>query len=218
MADFKIPAAKPVDPALQEGGVINQDDPRIAQPVVHQGVQQETVAPGVTRMTPEERARRKAMLIQSFDRGVVHDRLSVQLPKDLYGEWVRNDPLEIDRMRTLGFEIDREHATSRSLHNDGSGAAIVGDVIFMTAPREVKELIDEIRHEKFIAMNGKPGDTRAKTKEEREFEQNSARDSGGVVPTMVESKTTGHISRAEVEAALNKVDSQTSPQSGPTRP
>lgn len=222
MADnFKIPAAGATprpDPAIQSGGVMNADDPQISQQVVHQGEQQPDVAPGVrARMTPEERAKRKAMLIQSFDRGVVHDRLTVPLPDDMYGEWVRNDPLEIDRMRTLGFDIDREHASSRSLHNDGGGAAIVGDVIFMTTPRENKELIDEIRLERFIAVNGKPGDVKAKTKEEREFEANSRRDTDGVVPTVVESTTTGRISRAEVEAALTKVDSQTSPQSGPTR-
>jgi hypothetical protein len=216
MTDFKIPAAKPLDSALQSEPVINADDPRVQQGVIHQGTMQETPARGSARMTPEERAKRKAKLIQSFDRGVVHDRLTVDLPPDMHGEWVRNDPLEIDRMRTLGFEIEREYGTSRSLNNDGSGATIVGDVIFMTTSRENKELIDEIRHDKFIAINGKPGDKNAKSKEEREFEANSARDSGGVVPTMVQSTTTSHISRAEVEAALNKVDQQTSPQSVPT--
>jgi hypothetical protein len=218
MADFTIPAANPPAPnsALQDEAVINADDPRLRQPVVQQGTMQSSPVPGVSRMTPEERAKRKAKLIQSFDRGVVHDRLSVPLPSDMHGEWCRNDPLEIDRLKTLGFEIDREHAVNRSLHDDGSGAAIVGDVIFMTCPREVKEIIDEIRQEKFIAMNGKPGDTRGKSKEEREFEANSLRDTGGVVPTMVESRTTLGISRSEVEAALNKVDQQTQPQAGPT--
>jgi hypothetical protein len=213
--NFKVPAVKPVDSALQGEGVINSDDERLQQRVIHQASLQPETRRAPSNMSPEERAKRKAMLIQSFDRGVVHDRLTVKLPSDLYGEWVRNDPLEIDRMRTLGFEIEREHATNRSLNNDGSGSAIVGDVIFMTTSRENKDLIDEIRLEKFLAINGKPGDPKAKSKEEREFEANTWRDSGGIVPTSVESHTSSRISRAEVEAALNKVDQQTAPQNIP---
>lgn len=171
----------------------------------------------VTPMSPEERAKRKAMIVQAYDRGIIHDRLSVKLPPHLHGEWARNDPLEIDRLRTLGFEIDTEYANRRSLHNDGGDAAIIGDVIFMTCPREVKEIIDEIRLEKFMAVNGKPGDRKAKTKEEREFEANSARDTQGIVPTIVESDTSTRFSRADVESALEKVDRQTQPQTPPTR-
>jgi hypothetical protein len=212
--NFKIPASAPV-PDVSTEAVINSDDPRLSQTVIQQGTQQAAPAQGSSRMTPEERAKRKALLIQSFDRGVVHDRLTVPLPADMYGEWCRNDPLEIDRLRTLGFDIDREHAVHRRLNDDGGGAAIVGDVVFMTTSRENKELIDEIRHDRFIAINGKPGDSKAKTKEEREFETNTARDGGGVVPTMVESRTSSHINRADVEAALSKVDAQTQPQVPP---
>src|SRR3982750_1293691 len=129
--NFKVPAVKPVDSALQGEGVINSDDERLQQRVIHQASLQPETRRAPSNMSPEERAKRKAMLIQSFDRGVVHDRLTVKLPSDLYGEWVRNDPLEIDRMRTLGFEIEREHATNRSLNNDGSGSPLGGDVLFM---------------------------------------------------------------------------------------
>lgn len=223
MADnFTIPKANDQSQTLtdevgSQTAVRNADAPTrsvIMQDSVQQDPEPDT-AP--TPMSPEERAKRKAMIVQAYDRGVIHDRLSVKLPPHLHGEWARNDPLEIDRLRTLGFEIDTEYANRRALHNDGSGAAVIGDVVFMTCPREVKEIIDEIRLEKFMAVNGKPGDRKAKTKEEREFEANSARDSGGIVPTVVESNTATRFSRADVESALEKVDRQTQPQTPPTQ-
>jgi hypothetical protein len=227
--DFVIPAVNQNTGAARTAGpddvsgnappTQNIDDPERSRLVIDQGQQQEVELVASDKpyvpMTPEQRAKRKAMLVQAFDRGIVHDRLFVKLPPHLHGEWARNDPLEIDRLKTLGFEIDETYAQRRGIHSDGTGAAIVGDVIFMTCPKEVKELIDEVRLEKFIAINGKPGDKRAKSKEEREFETNSARDSQGVVPTLVESRTETRFSKADVEAALEKVDQQTRVQTPP---
>lgn len=194
----------------------NVDDVDRSRTVINQGEQQEPVAGQFDEhkvpMTPEQRAKRKAMLVQAFDRGIIHDRLKVQLPPHLHGEWARNDPMEIDRLRSVGFEVDYEYATKRSLHSDGSGGAVVGDVIHMICPRELKELIDEVRMDKFMAVNGKPGERKAKTKEERELAANIVRDSGGDVPAFVESETTSRFSRADVEAALDKVDKQTQVQ------
>jgi hypothetical protein len=57
------------------------------------------------KLDPVERAKRKAMLVQAFDRGIVHDRLAggVTTPY-YYGEWCRNDP-DGDRSthETIGF-------------------------------------------------------------------------------------------------------------------
>jgi hypothetical protein len=215
--NFTIPAAKPIDPAVSEAPMVDRDDPNRVRQVVRQDEQRVDAAKEYTEMTPEERARRKALLIQAFDRGVVHDRLTVPIPKHMYGEWCRNDPLEIDRLKTLGFEVyEQENGGGRGLNSDGTGALIVADVIYMVTPRENKEIIDEIRMERFLKANGRPGDRKAKSKEEVEFEKATLRDSGGVVPTLVESSTTTRFSRADVEAALDKVDSQTQPQQVPS--
>lgn len=88
------------------------------------------------------RNERRARLIKIRERGYISQRLEVDLPPDKYGEWCLNDPAEIARMQAMGFEIDTIHAPSKALHSNGSGMAIVGDVIFMTCPREVKEDID----------------------------------------------------------------------------
>lgn len=225
--DFKIPALnKNVagartpgqdDVAGVESPVQNIDDANRSRQVINQDTKQESQFDEFkTQMSPEDRAKRKSMLIQAFDRGIVHDRLAVKLPPHIHGEWVRNDPMEVDRLKTIGFEVDYEYATRRGINNDGTGAAVVADVIFMICPKEVKELIDEVRMDKFQAINGKPGDRKAKTKEEKEFEMNTARDSGGIIPTMTESETTTRFSKADVEAALDKVDRQTMIQTVPS--
>jgi len=186
--------------------------------VINQGEQQVVEESDVRKsMTPEEKAEYKAKLITAFDRGVVHDRLFVPLPPDVHGEWCRRDPLEIERLRTLGFEIDYKYAPQRALNSDGSGAAIVGDVIYMTIPKEKKEIIDQIRMEKFIQMNGKPGDKSAKTREEQVFETQSRLATGGVVPTIAESRTQRGVAVADVEAALKSIDGQVGQQITPPK-
>lgn len=191
--------------------VRNAEDPE--RTVINQGEKQQVIFDEhKEKMTPEQRSKRKAMLVQAFDRGIIHDRLKVDLPPHIHGEWVRNDPMEIDRLRSLGFEVDLEFASRRNLHSDGTGAAIVGDVVHMICPKELKELIDEVRMDKFMAVNGKPGDRKAKTKEEKEFMANTVRDSGGDVPAFVESETTTRFTKADVEAALSQVDRQTQTQ------
>lgn len=154
-------------------------------------------------LTPEERALRKARLAVQLDRGMIQDRLSVPLPADVHGEWVRNDALEIHRLETLGFKVDTEFAKARALHSDGSNAAVVGDVIFMITSRENKEIIDEIRHEQFLAQNAP-----RKSKEEKDFEAKMQAELGGAVPAFTESRTTG-ARRENIEAALREVDKQT---------
>lgn len=123
------------------------------------------------RVAPS-RAEIKARLAQVLDRGIVNDRLHVDLPADVHGEWVPNTKEEIYRMQTLGFDVDREYAKKRAIHNDGTDVAVIGDVIFMTCPKVVKEVIDEVRREKFEALHGVKN---GKQKEERDFENTAMR-------------------------------------------
>lgn len=114
-----------------------------------------TNAPPKPKLTDEEKATLKAKVTRVLERGLLADRLSVELPDGLYGEWVHDDPVEIDRMRTMGFEIDVEYATKNALHTDGTGKAKVGDTVFMIANTEVKSVIDEARHELYERNHGK---------------------------------------------------------------
>lgn len=114
-----------------------------------------------------DEASRKAIIARVLERGIIIDRATVDLPKGLYGEWVADDPVEVSRMQLLGFEKDTEFATDRSSHSDGSGVSKIGDVIFMTAPIEVKETIDMVRAEMYARANP----TSDKQKEEKDFQR-----------------------------------------------
>lgn len=182
-------------------------DPKAQTPIL-QGEEQPPLAGAEKQkvtMTPEERAAKKARLAVLLDRGIVNDRLKVDLPPDVHGEWVRNDPLDVQRLRALGFEVDNQFATAHGLHNDGTGSAIIGDVVFMTTSRENKDLIDEIRHEQFLRSNNPK-----KAREEKQFEEKTGKDTGGQIPTFTDS-TQRSVRKEEIMAALQEVDAQTKP-------
>jgi hypothetical protein len=148
----------------------------------------------------ETKAQRKARLLNVLDRSPVNARFQVILPNGRHPEWIRNDALEIDRMKALGFEMARADEVATTLHNDGTGKAIVGDVVLMTCSREDKEMIDEIRREQQERLNGKPGGDK-EVKEEREFKKVGDSD----VPTFNEGRT--HTAKADdIKSALNIKD------------
>lgn len=99
---------------------------------------------------------KKARFARVLERGFTVDRLTVELPGDKWGEWVADNDVEIMRKKALGFTIDTEYAAKRSLHSDGTGAPIVGDVIFMIQSREDHEILDELYRENYIRMHGSP--------------------------------------------------------------
>lgn len=131
------------------------------------------VAPGASasgQITKEETTRqeRKARLASVYHRGLVGDALHVELPPDIHGEWVPRHEAAINRKLSLGFVIDQEYAPKqkKSLHNQGDGASHVADVVFMTCPKETKELLDEIKADKFKEMHAPKA---GKQKEEKNF-------------------------------------------------
>src|SRR4051812_10412635 len=105
---------------------------------------------------PLTRAEKKAKLVSILSRSIVTDRLAVDLPADMYGEWFPNDKMEIYRAQMMGFKIDTEYAKARALHENpqhGGDASIVADAIFMTCELETKQLIDEIKQENYDATH-----------------------------------------------------------------
>ncbi len=110
-------------------------------------------------------ADKKAIIARVLERGIIIDRATVDLPPGMYGEWVSEDPTEISRMQLLGFELDSKFAVDRATNANGTGVAKIGDVVFMTAPMEVKEIIDAVRAEQYARANP----TSDKQKEEKDF-------------------------------------------------
>jgi hypothetical protein len=145
----------------------------------------------------ESRSEKKARLATILERGMVGDRLHVELPDDKYGEWVPNDKVEIYRMQSLGFEVDKEYAKRRALHNDGTdGISIVGDVIFMTCDRDTKDIMEEIKRENYDRVNSPKG-----AKEEKDFKANMM---NSVTPPIDKSSTENVDQDAIKEALLQK--------------
>lgn len=150
--------------------------------------------------SPEEgtRAEKKAKLVQILSRGMAVDRLRVDLPENLYGEWIPNDQAEIQRMELLYFKVDTEHAPKSKLHDTGDGKAVLGDTVFMTCSRETHEILEEIRREEFVKANGPPGETVTTQREEAEYA--SATDRIGV--PMIQESLARVAKKAEIEKAL----------------
>lgn len=114
--------------------------------------------------TSEEVLQYKTRLAQVYERGLIVDRLHVDLPDHLHGEWVSRDVGEIARMELLGFQVDTEYATKRKLNDKADGSAIIGDVVFMIQPKWMKEVHDEKRRQMYFDTHLKK-----KQKEESDF-------------------------------------------------
>ena len=143
------------------------------------------------------RAERKKQMTEVLDRGKIADRLAVDLPPDLYGEWVLNDDIEVARHETLGFAIDTTYAKRRRLHSDGTESSIVGDVVFMTCSREDHEIYEEIRREKADRAHNPRGQ-----KEEKEAKAVIEKQTPEI-PVIDESKART-ARKAQIEDALTK--------------
>lgn len=162
------------------------------------------------RIEKAERGELKAKLAAILDRGIVEDRLRVEVPDNMHQEWVRNDPIEIRRLQSLGFMIDDVYAPSRAIHSDGTSSAIVGDVISMICPREIKEVIDEIRLEQIIKQNAKKkiGKTEV-NREEIAFFNDVAKDRPDAIkPYSQSSEKKIGVDAGDLAAALANIDSQ----------
>ena len=116
----------------------------------------------------EKRKALKARVAEVLDRGVIGDRLHVDVPAGMHGEWVHKD--DVTKKKALGFQVaPRDFAPDKALHDAGDNSLRVGDVVFMTCAMETKEVIDEVKKERFNAVHApKKG---GKQKEEADFEQ-----------------------------------------------
>lgn len=138
----------------------------------------------------------KVRVAQVLDRGWAIDRFNVNLPNDVWGEWVPRDPLTIARMETLGFSIDKKHAVNRKLNDVADGSAVIGDVVFMTQPRWMHEIIETQRRENYKRTHL---NTR-KQKEEQDYEATIRHDVGHIEPKI--NSTAAQASGPEITEAL----------------
>lgn len=145
----------------------------------------------------------KAKQAVLLDRGILHQRLKVDVPEDLHYEWVRNNPVEIDRKRALGFWLDTKYSTKRAIHSDGSSANVIGDTVCMLTLKKNKEMIDQIYFEQSMNSTKNP----KKAQEETAFAASVLKETGGDIPTFIESQANS-LSLNDVRAAMERANSQ----------
>jgi len=102
-------------------------------------------------VSPEEamsRSEKKAKIAQLLRRGLVNSRLEVtDGDPSKYYCWVREHDPDIERMHSLGFEIETEAGAKAGVHGAGDNRRRIGDVILMSTSKENYEIIQEVRQE-----------------------------------------------------------------------
>lgn len=132
----------------------------------------------------------KAQVAKMVSRGVVMDRLTIDLPNDVHGEWIRDDAVSIAEAKAVGFAPDDKYGIDSSLHTDATGKITkVGDAVFMTMPKWKKEVIDQVKKQEMERHHGiRNGKQVGKPSEESQYESNLK---AGMpdIPVINESKT-----------------------------
>lgn len=117
--------------------------------------------------SPEEMKDYEHRVAQVLERGMVIDRLKVDVPDELESRWEAADAVSIASAELRGFVIDTHYAKKNSLTDGGDGKARIGDVVHMVRPKWKKDIEDKVKarqyHENHIA------DKRNRQKEERQF-------------------------------------------------
>jgi hypothetical protein len=156
----------------------------------------------------DERAKKKARIAEVYHRGQVGTRLNVALPPTLHGIWAHKDPGELAYYKGLGYKIDEEFAVNNSLHNDGTGVPMVGDVVFMTCDRETFEIIEEVRRDDFNVANKK----QPIQAEERNFRNRVNAELGGRIQATSESTAVDADEATIHDLAAERRNQNTSPR------
>lgn len=86
------------------------------------------------------RSELKARLARVFDRSMSFDKLRVDLPPELYGEWIPSDHQSMREAELKGFRLDETYAPQQTSFKSNRHV----DAVYMIMPKIVKELADEI--------------------------------------------------------------------------
>jgi hypothetical protein len=95
--------------------------------------------------TEEEKREYKRRLFESADRSYLNDRLNVDLPPHLYGEWIGTDDFSQYNAQQRGFVDGTEYLSKfNKLHETSDGRSVIGDVKFMVVDKWKHEAQQEI--------------------------------------------------------------------------
>lgn len=118
-------------------------------------------------ITPEDFKKRLASVL---DRGFTVDRLTVNVPPDQWGEWIPNDDASLARADLLGFTPAPHLIANQKINDNGTQRQGVGDVIFMTQPMWMHQMIEKKRREDYARNH-----LQTKQREEKDFINSNAK-------------------------------------------
>jgi hypothetical protein len=96
----------------------------------------DTIAkPTVTSPSDAEVLEYKRRLFETADRSYVNDRLSVNIPPHLHGEWIGIDDFSQFHAQAKGYIDGSEYLGSQNKIHDRPDGSTVGDVKFMVIPK-----------------------------------------------------------------------------------
>lgn len=123
----------------------------------------------------------KPFIAELTYRGAGVDLLRVDLPKGVYGEWVRDDPQSRAEMEAMGFRLDEVYVKRSAVHKSAEGTPRVADVVHYVTMQENKDRIDKNRRSQFMLRHG---DRRQQAEEKSYLEQFEASDlrKSGITP------------------------------------
>lgn len=109
------------------------------------------IVPGSPEFLALPVAEQEARIARVLDRASQVDRLYVELPDDLHGEWIADDPISLAEAQQKGFVIDEVYAPKHTVH----GSNRQGDAVFMTMPKYLKLMYDKKERERYNEIHGK---------------------------------------------------------------
>lgn len=142
----------------------------------------------------------KKNLFEVLDRGWTSIRLQVDLPDDLWGEWIPKDIDSIARAQRLGFRDGTSYAAKRALHS-ADGLAGVGDTVFMVTTKHRKKLIDEVNLELYKRRND-PKKNRGKGRVQEEERELTSEITEKLGMPIIEESNIERATKSDIESAL----------------
>jgi hypothetical protein len=90
--------------------------------------------------TEEEILTYRRKQFEQADRSYLNDRLNVNLPEGLYGEWIGKDDFSQYQAKAKGFVDGTQYLGKfNKLYETADGKSAVGDVVFMVIPKWMKD-------------------------------------------------------------------------------
>lgn len=95
----------------------------------------DTVPPTTNAPSDKEVLEYKRRLFETADRSFVNDRLNVELPDHLHGEWIGVDDFSQFHAQAKGYIDGSEYLQAHNKLHERPDGSTVGDVRFMVIPK-----------------------------------------------------------------------------------